>query len=184
MDHTRIGRVLTAYADEPLLPEVLLLKSIYSPQTPTRTNDRLTDLIIGAISNNIPVDLTYNNEFAGFTDEHAWCHSKLAGLPMPTLDPVHLATLSNYDFTHHILWATDFSRSPITDNDALNQLTTKILIELDLDLLAEYHLCRLALNQSVLLGDLSTVLNWFDNTWDGTKHHTAMVTATLLARMG
>lgn len=185
MDNTRIERVLVAHMEDTYGAEVLLLKSIYSPsEIPLRTGEPLRDLIIGAIANHIPTDISYNGEFAGVSSEYDWCHNKITGNPPHLLNENEVLSLTGYELTHAIFWSTDFSRSPIQNVNISEYIHIKISVETDLDLLAEYYLCLIALGHIVLPTDITILLDWFDNVWDGTHSHIALAIGTLLARIG
>ena len=101
------------------------------------TGDKPTDFIIDALYGD--ANPSYRGEIAPENPERTWCDAILSGLPLTPED----ITLSGYELTHSIFYATDFGRRKKT-----NPLTQKRLVDLaktetNLDLLAEYAVCML-----------------------------------------
>lgn len=172
---TRVARVLAL----PESSEILLLRSVAGDSTPfTATGDTLPDITLAAIANQVPMTHGYAGEFSGISREHNWCHAKITGGAYPAITGGE----SGYAYLHQILYATDFTRQPLTDSAAANTVLG-MMEGANVDLLAECCVCLYGLNTPVPAAAVSTLTTWFDDVWDGAPSHTAMLCAMVFARL-
>lgn len=109
----------------------------------TPTMDRITDLVLSACAG-IPV-VDYAGEIEPTTRERAWCHGVLSGGSLPPLD---VANTEGYKLTHRIFYATDFARSPLLSQEAVDLVNAELQKPgLTEDLVFELGLCLMALNE-------------------------------------
>lgn len=163
-----MGQALTKALQEPESRELLLLRRIIGDNTPFTpdTND-LVNAIKGAISGQLD-NIIYNNEFQGMGGEYDWCHAKLTNGLYPDFN----ISLSGYDLTHNIMYASDFGRIQKYSNDIIDKLLLLIPLETDPDLLVEYIIALKYLGFTLLsehINIVQTIFNNFDLD-NGDKH--------------
>lgn len=152
------------------LAERALVNETFEP-----TGDRITDLVLSACAG-IPVQ-DYAGEIEPVNRERAWCNAVLSNTTLPPLD---VEGVDGYRLTHRIFYSTDFGRSPITNQQAVDAVVAELAKEfLNDDLVLELGICLVALGQSCpqAIVDLANVHATHNDD------HTDIVARLLLKRL-